>query len=302
MGVAGINHITLSVDDVEASVRFYRDLLGCNLVARWPTGAYLAVGPTWLALHEESSPHERGVDYSHVAFDVSQSNFADMCDAIRAAGCQLWQENWTEGDSLYFCDPNGHRLEIHSSTFAHRIETAVASPWPGLVVEPNARALTATAPTVRDPRKPRTLACLPVGVVVLLYDDANRTLLLRRPLAVAWEAVSGSVLVGEGLEDAARREVVEELGDFVRHGPFTTVRATEVDYDPDLPPLIGVVYAARYRGGEIRPSDDMRDAEAAWVSVTDVGVTHTVTVPTRHELFGLGAVVLRATELADKSI
>lgn len=296
VGVAGINHITLSVDDVEVSVRFYRDLLGCNLVARWPTGAYLAAGPTWLALHEEPSPHERGADYSHVAFDVSRSNFAELADAIVAAGCRVWQENWTEGDSLYFCDPNGHRLEIHSSTFAHRIETAVASPWPGLVVEPNARALTATAPTVRDPRKPRTLACLPVGVVVLLYDDADRTLLLRRQSGTAWEAVSGSVLVGEALEDAARREVAEELGGSVRHGPFTTVQASEVGYDPDLPPLLGVVYAARYRGGEIRPSDDMRDAEVAWVATADVGASHQVIVPTRHELFALGAVVLEATE------
>ena len=45
---------------------------------------------------------------------------------------ELWQDNWTEGDSLYVTDPNGHKLEIHSSDLAARIAAAKENPWDGL--------------------------------------------------------------------------------------------------------------------------------------------------------------------------
>jgi hypothetical protein len=49
------------------------------------------------------------------------------------AGAPIWQENWTEGDSLYFLDPDGHKFEIHASNLAARIRSARAQPWDGLV-------------------------------------------------------------------------------------------------------------------------------------------------------------------------
>ncbi|MBI3914014.1 MAG: hypothetical protein HY327_07490 [Chloroflexi bacterium] len=71
-------------------------------------------------------------EYSHVAFSVSAKDFDAMRAPIQHAGAKIWQANWTEGDSLYFLDPNGHKLEIHASDRAARIASAKAKPWDGL--------------------------------------------------------------------------------------------------------------------------------------------------------------------------
>lgn len=153
--VGGINHITLAVHDVEASVGFYTQVLGCGLLAKWPEGAYLLAGGTWVALVAGRHHPEHPDDYSHLAFDVTPDEFAATADAIRAAGCEVWQDNWTEGDSLYFRDPSGHRMEIHATTLLQRLSSAEAAPWEGLEITPEARRLIAAGHTITGDRPPR---------------------------------------------------------------------------------------------------------------------------------------------------
>jgi catechol 2,3-dioxygenase-like lactoylglutathione lyase family enzyme len=131
--ITGINHITLAIADVERSFAFYTSILGFQPIAKWPEGAYLLAGDTWLALVDD--PHARKAalpEYSHIAFSISAQDFGPFAERIRASGATIWQENWTEGDSLYFLDPDGHKLEIHASDLAARIAMAKAQPWDGL--------------------------------------------------------------------------------------------------------------------------------------------------------------------------
>ena len=132
--VSGINHVTFDVADVGKSVEFYRDVLGCELVAHWREGAYLTAGTTWIALVTREELPSPATDYSHVAFEVSPDRFTGLSDRIRASGARVWQENWTEGDSLYFEDPTGHRLEIHCTDLMSRLRAARMEPWEGLVI------------------------------------------------------------------------------------------------------------------------------------------------------------------------
>ena len=129
--VSGINHITLAVPGVDDAIRFYTDILGCELVARWPKGAYLLAGETWIAL-VEGTPSTSSDDYSHIAFSVD--DFDEMTSRVCDAGAALWQENWTEGESLYFLDPAGHRLELHKTTLADRVRATLQCPWEGLEI------------------------------------------------------------------------------------------------------------------------------------------------------------------------
>ncbi|HYF62609.1 MAG TPA: VOC family protein, partial [Herpetosiphonaceae bacterium] len=131
--ISGINHITLSVRDLEQSFAFYHAVLGFRPLARWPKGAYLLAGETWIALVvDERARADPLPEYSHIAFTVASEHFAAASQAIVASGAPIWQDNWTEGDSLYFSDPNGHKLEIHASDLATRLRTARAQPWDGL--------------------------------------------------------------------------------------------------------------------------------------------------------------------------
>ncbi len=130
MGVQGINHLTLSVADIDRSLALYVDVLGCQAHCRWDRGAYLSAGDTWLCLSLGSpTPRE---DYTHWAFSVSDAHCALLRERLEAQGLACWQENQSEGDSYYFLDPDGHRLELHSGSLASRLASLRERPYAGL--------------------------------------------------------------------------------------------------------------------------------------------------------------------------
>lgn len=133
-GVSGLNHITLAVADVERSLAFYRDVLGCTVRAIWIDGAYVQAGPFWLCLSRDdearSSPHP---DYTHIAFSVAEENYRRLSERLNAE-CIIWKDNKSEGASTYFLDPDGHKLEIHLGSLETRLAHYQANPSKGIHV------------------------------------------------------------------------------------------------------------------------------------------------------------------------
>ena len=122
--ITGINHITLAVRDIEESFKFYADVLGFKRIQKSSMGAYLLAGDIWIALaKDQNARREHLPEYTHIAFTVAQQNFDAMRERILKFGVKEWQKNWTEGDSFYFVDPNGHKFEIHVSDLLTRIES-----------------------------------------------------------------------------------------------------------------------------------------------------------------------------------
>ncbi|MDZ8227593.1 MULTISPECIES: VOC family protein [unclassified Nostoc] len=131
--ITGINHITLSVRDLEESINFYTNVLDFRLLAKWMKGAYLSVGDIWLALILDQKVRENSIpEYTHIGLTVSIEDFPTLSQRIQQSGAKIWQENKSEGASLYFLDLNDHKLEIHASDLNIIIKTAKASPWEGL--------------------------------------------------------------------------------------------------------------------------------------------------------------------------
>ena len=122
MKVTGLNHITIAVSDLERSLAFYRDILGMQLRAVWDSGAYLEAGAVWICLSADPAarrmPHP---DYTHIAFSVSDEDFTEFAGKIRDAS-SIWKDNSSEGDSIYFLDPDGHKLELHLGTLESRLQ------------------------------------------------------------------------------------------------------------------------------------------------------------------------------------
>ncbi len=130
-----MNHITLAVRDIEASFTFYTRVLGLHPVAKWPKGAYLLARDMWIALILDQNAGRRfSQDYTHIAFTVPPDNFESLCEGMLDAGVEIWQENRSEGASLYFLDPDGHKLEIHASDLEERLKHAAKEPWDDLVI------------------------------------------------------------------------------------------------------------------------------------------------------------------------
>lgn len=133
--IRGLNHLTLAVRSLDASLAFYEDLLGCRLLARWPKGAYLAAGSLWLALIVDDSTRSAPLpEYTHFALDVAPADFGPLSERLLAAGVSSWKDNVSEGDSLYLLDPDGHKLELHATGLRERLLSAQAKPWPGLEI------------------------------------------------------------------------------------------------------------------------------------------------------------------------
>lgn len=133
--LTGLNHLTLSVRELARSVAFYRDMLGLRLHARWDRGAYLSAGDLWLclSLDEEGAAALASPAYTHYAFSISQQDFPAFAARLRAADVPEWQQNRSAGDSLYFLDPDGHRLEAHAGSLAQRLAACRAAPYPGMI-------------------------------------------------------------------------------------------------------------------------------------------------------------------------
>lgn len=126
----GLNHITLSVSDLDTSLTFYREVLGCKGHVKWQNGAYLSVGQLWLCLSQGMA--NPATDYSHIAFSVCKDNFDRLKRHLLKCGIQQWQVNSSEGDSIYLLDPDGHKLEVHVGSLASRLESLKTKPYKGL--------------------------------------------------------------------------------------------------------------------------------------------------------------------------
>ena len=132
----GLNHLTLAVSDIASSIGFYHHLLGLPLHARWDNGAYLRCGDLWLCLSLDAqrryiAPQES--DYTHYAFSIDENDFAAFVARLTQAGVTSWKENRSEGESFYFLDPDGHKLEAHVGSLAQRLAACRAKPYKGMV-------------------------------------------------------------------------------------------------------------------------------------------------------------------------
>lgn len=128
--INGINHITFAVSNLEKSVEFYVNVLGLRLVGKWDKGAYLLAGNQWVALNVESAVIlDKKSDYTHISFNVLSTDFQKMKDKLESAGVKSFKENSSEGDSFYFLDPDGHKLELHYNTIEDRLKWARENDW-----------------------------------------------------------------------------------------------------------------------------------------------------------------------------
>src|SRR5688572_16985356 len=96
--ITGINHINLSVRDLDEAFRFYRHVLGFRPLARWNRGAYFLAGESWVALYADPRTRRAPLEeYTHIAFTVPKEHFEAVAARIRASGASVWQPNTSEG-------------------------------------------------------------------------------------------------------------------------------------------------------------------------------------------------------------
>jgi catechol 2,3-dioxygenase-like lactoylglutathione lyase family enzyme len=130
----GVNHITFAISDLMRSLRFYVDVIGCRQVAIWERGSYLRAGDMWLCLSLDALATSGVRDYTHVAFSFDAAGLKAFRTRLAAVGGVEWKVNASEGDSVYFLDPDGHRLEAHVGDLISRLISLQHAPYDGLEI------------------------------------------------------------------------------------------------------------------------------------------------------------------------
>lgn len=128
--ITTINHLTLAVTDIEKSFKFYRDILKFNPLVKWDRGAYFLVGKVngfWFCLNVDANRIPSPC-YTHYAFSVDQENFAQISTRLINSDVRIFKGNTSPGDSLYFLDPDEHKIEIHVGNWHTRIKEKKINP------------------------------------------------------------------------------------------------------------------------------------------------------------------------------
>lgn len=125
--IKSINHVTYSVSDLKNSVDFYKNILKAKILLEGKNTAYFTVGGVWLALNEESDIPRNEIQYSytHIAFSIDEREFDGWYKWLKENNVNILngrQRDIRDKKSIYFTDPDGHKLELHTGTLEDRLK------------------------------------------------------------------------------------------------------------------------------------------------------------------------------------
>lgn len=124
-----ISMITLGVEDLEKSIKFYKDGLGFPQLDSPPTVAFFTLNGSWLGLYgrealaEDAMVSAEGSGFNSFALAHNVSSEAEVNQVVEealAAGATLVkkpQHVFWGGYSGYFKDPDGHLWEVAHNPF-----------------------------------------------------------------------------------------------------------------------------------------------------------------------------------------
>ncbi|MFD2611793.1 metallothiol transferase FosB [Paenibacillus gansuensis] len=125
--IKGLNHVCFSVSDLEKSCRFWSEMMGAKLLVRGKSTAYFDLAGMWIALNMETEIPRKEIEfsYTHLAFSVSEEELDVFKDRFKNNGVNLLpgrERDPRDARSVYFTDPDGHKLELHTGTLQDRLD------------------------------------------------------------------------------------------------------------------------------------------------------------------------------------
>jgi len=117
----GIDHVALSVGEVERSAQWYIEVLGFERrhEGMWsgvPT--FIGKGTTAIALfparprNSKTAARKGKIDMLHLAFRANRKSFLAAQEELKRRGIKFHFQDHEICHSIYFRDPDGHELEI----------------------------------------------------------------------------------------------------------------------------------------------------------------------------------------------
>jgi catechol 2,3-dioxygenase-like lactoylglutathione lyase family enzyme len=116
-----LNHISIPVRDLEASKKFYIEVLGGRLILDSPPSfAEVLVAGTVVGMSNvRGCPQDADAEYPHIGFEIESDHFLPMKRWLEDHGVTThapWSRSHVEA-LMYFKDPSGNLIEIYCPRF-----------------------------------------------------------------------------------------------------------------------------------------------------------------------------------------
>lgn len=135
-----LNHVSLAVDDVEESKRFYAEVLGGRIVNEGtPNFTEVVVAGTIIGMScVRGRAQAPETEFPHIAFEIESKHFLPMKKWLEEHGVEThapWTRHRVEG-LMYFKDPSGNLIEMYCPQFEGAAELQVSNTVVGVVELP----------------------------------------------------------------------------------------------------------------------------------------------------------------------
>ncbi len=124
--IRGLGEIAFRVADLDVMQAFYSEVIGLELMRRFPTSAFFRIAPGYaghtqiLALFDRSSdegfsgPSSDHTTLDHIAFAIGVDDFERERLRLERLGLtvETTTHAWVQWRSLYVTDPEGNRVEL----------------------------------------------------------------------------------------------------------------------------------------------------------------------------------------------
>jgi len=114
--IESVNHIGLTVSDLERSIKFYRDMFDFEVIDKLSTAgvAYLKMADIVIGLYEVGKYSANGDSNNKISFYVDEEDFDDAVEELRELETKIVHgpENIRYGQSVVLLDPDGNQIEL----------------------------------------------------------------------------------------------------------------------------------------------------------------------------------------------
>jgi catechol 2,3-dioxygenase-like lactoylglutathione lyase family enzyme len=114
--IESVNHIGITVSNLEESVKFYRDLFDFEIIdkASAPGIAFIRVADISIGLYEVPGYKNPDNSKSRISFYVDEQDFDDAVEELEQMNIQIvyGPDNVRNGKVVVFLDPDGNQIEL----------------------------------------------------------------------------------------------------------------------------------------------------------------------------------------------